>query len=543
MMAMAAISAMTITVSCDSDYEPSGFYSEVNISNSSVSLDTLGGTTSTEVYAENAWEIQGVPSWLPVSPLSGNAGKTIVNFSAESTKAGRGATLKLVSADKTQYINVIQGLLAASDATCAEIIAGPDSKKYRAKGICTAIANTSYGNWYLRDNTGEIYIYGTLDKNGKSQNFLSLGIEVGDEVTVEGPKKTYNGTVELVDVMVVRINKSLIKIESGGAQSFSANGGDFMVQLTVKGDGPTIELADNATAEWIGISSIVKTDTTTNVTFHVAPNQSEQSRQAIINFTSKSDKSSSTVSATVDQMGLMGTLTNPFTVADAIAYCQQIGSTTSANEFYVKGKISSIKEVSPSYGNATFNISDDGTDENALTCYRALSVGNQKFVAEDEIHIGDQVLMVGKLVNYNNTTPQMAQGCYIYSLVAGPRGDGSLESPFNIAGAMKAIDDGVTTDVFVEGVVSKFANNGEYNATYGNGTFWISDNGTFYDDLTMDFEVYRALWLGNKKWEEGDYSLVVGDKVVVCGSLTKYGSTYETSSGKAYVYSVNGKTE
>ena len=137
----------------------------------------------------------------------------------------------------------------------------------------------------------------------------------------------------------------------------------------------------------------------------------------------------------------------------------------------------------------------------------------------------------------------MAQGCYIYSLVAGPRGDGSLESPFNIAGAMKAIDDGVTTDVFVEGVVSKFANNGEYNATYGNGTFWISDNGTFYDDLTMDFEVYRALWLGNKKWEEGDYSLVVGDKVVVCGSLTKYGSTYETSSGKAYVYSVNGKTE
>ena len=52
MMALAAISAMTITVSCDSDYEPSGFYSEVNVSNSYVSLSTSGGTASTEVYAE-----------------------------------------------------------------------------------------------------------------------------------------------------------------------------------------------------------------------------------------------------------------------------------------------------------------------------------------------------------------------------------------------------------------------------------------------------------------------------------------------------------
>ena len=80
MMALAAISAMTITVSCDSDFEPSGFYSEVNVSNSYVSLNTSGGTASTEVYAENAWEIQGVPSWLTVSPVSGNAGQTTVNF-------------------------------------------------------------------------------------------------------------------------------------------------------------------------------------------------------------------------------------------------------------------------------------------------------------------------------------------------------------------------------------------------------------------------------------------------------------------------------
>lgn len=50
----------------------------------------------------------------------------------------------------------------------------------------TAIANTTYGNFYLEDKTGKIYIYGTLDKNGNEKNFSSLGIDVGDEVTVSG---------------------------------------------------------------------------------------------------------------------------------------------------------------------------------------------------------------------------------------------------------------------------------------------------------------------------------------------------------------------
>jgi hypothetical protein len=52
-----------------------------------------------------------------------------------------------------------------------------------------------------------------------------------------------------------------------------------------------------------------------------------------------------------------------------------------------------------------------------------------------------------------------------------------------------------------------------------------------------------VLWLGNKKWADGDDEIAVGDQVILHGQVTKYGSTYETSSGKAYVYSVNGKTE
>ena len=86
---------------------------------------------------------------------------------------------------------------------------------------------------------------------------------------------------------------------------------------------------------------------------------------------------------------------------------------------YVKGKISSIKEVSTQYGNATFNISDDGQAVNELVIFRARSLNNEKFTSESEIKVGDDVIVYGQLVNYEgkdgSKTPEMSKG-YIYKL-------------------------------------------------------------------------------------------------------------------------------
>ena len=538
--------------SCSNDYDPT-YLDEVRVSTSYVSLSTNGGSASIDVNATDSWSIDAasIPAWLTVSPAQGGAGQSSVSFSAESTLDGRTAEVLLNCGGKTQRINVIQGLATVSPATCAEIIAGPDSKTYRVTGTVKSIANTTYGNWYLVDETGEVYIYGTLDKKGAEKNFLSLGIDVGDVVTVEGPKTTYNGTVELVNVTVLSIKKSLIKIESGAENAFDAAGGDFMVQLTVSGDGPYINI-DEAAQSWLGVSSIVKTDTTTNVKFHVAANQEEAARKASIEFKSTSGKTISTVTANVSQMGLSGTLTNPFSVADAIAYCQTLSGET-ANDFFVKGKISKIEvdkngvsQEFGSYGNATFWISEDGEFNGDLSkdfeCYRVLWLGNEKWTeGHAQISVGDEVLICGKLTLYKGTAETSGNKAYIHTIngvTTDVNGIGSLSAPFNIAGAMNCIDNGWTGDVFVQGIVSKFANNGEFGEKYGNGTFWISDDGTFYDDLTKDFEAYRVLWLGNKKWAAGDDQLNVGDKVILHGQLTKYGSTYQTNSGKAYVYEV-----
>ena len=552
------VAALTMFVSCSDDNDPT-YLDEVQLSSSYVSIDINGGSTSIDVTAAGDWAIdaESVPAWLTISPAQGSAGVSKITFSAESTLDGRECEILLNCAGKTQRINVIQGLATVSNATCAEIIAGPDSKTYRVTGTVKSIANTVYGNWYLVDETGEVYIYGTLDAKGNEKNFLSLGIDVGDVVTVEGPKTTYNGTVELVNVTVIDIKKSLIKIEEQTQEAFDANGGDFMVRLSVGGNGCYVSIPAEA-KDWLGFTSMVKTDSTTNVTFHVAPNTGEKARSTTVEFTSSNGKTKSTVTCNVSQMGLSGTLTNPFSIEQAIAYCQTL-SGNSSNDFYVKGKVSRIANNGEfgSYGNATFWLSDNGeflgTDDknpdkaHDFEAYRVLFFGNEKWTeGHGNISVGDEVIICGKLTLYNGIAETAGNNAYIYSInsvTTDANGLGSAAYPFNTAGAISFIDNGGTNNVFVKGIVSEIANNGQFGAQYGNGTFWMSDDGVRHNDAALDFEAYRVLWLGNRKWQEGDDLINVGDNVVICGQLTKYGTTYETSSGKAYVYSVNGKTE
>ncbi len=73
----------------------------------------------------------------------------------------------------------------------------------------------------------------------------------------------------------------------------------------------------------------------------------------------------------------------------------------------VTGTISEIQEVSTSYGNATYYISDDGTTTNQLMVFRGKYIDGEKFTAEDQIAVGDKVVIEGLLINYNDQTPEV----------------------------------------------------------------------------------------------------------------------------------------
>ena len=82
---------------------------------------------------------------------------------------------------------------------------------------------------------------------------------------------------------------------------------------------------------------------------------------------------------------------------------------------YVIGTITKIKEVSTSYGNATYWIGDGAEySSNDLEIFRGYYLEGDRFTAEDQIKVGDNVIVYGKLVDYKGTKEMT--GSSIYSL-------------------------------------------------------------------------------------------------------------------------------
>ena len=303
------IMALAMLTSC-SDDDVVTYPGDIRVSSSYMALPVDGGSTSIDVYCNQKWEVDTVGAfpkkepWFDYSVSSSDKGQ-VLTITADATLDGRSTTIKLVTeGGTTQYVNVMQGLSTVSTATCAEVIAGPDSKTYQVKGTCTAIANTTYGNWYLNDGTGEIYIYGTLDKNGKEKNFLSLGLEVGDEVVVQGPKTTYGTTVELVNVTVVAINKSLIKVDSTYVGEVASNelpleGGELTAYVTCKGNGVSVDIPEDA-KDWLSIAAIKNGGS--EVVFKAAPNTGGDRNTTVI-FKTTDGKKDYTSQMTISQKG------------------------------------------------------------------------------------------------------------------------------------------------------------------------------------------------------------------------------------------------
>ena len=110
------------------------------------------------------------------------------------------------------------------------------------------------------------------------------------------------------------------------------------------------------------------------------------------------------------------------------------------SEVYVAGIITEINEVSTQHGNATFWIGDEATrGEAGLQIYRGRFLENEKFTAENQIKVGDKVVMYGQLVDYKGTK-QMTK-VYIYSLngnqtvgIRGTEAGKNSQSIYNLAG-------------------------------------------------------------------------------------------------------------
>lgn len=247
-----------------------------------------------------------------------------------------------------------------------------------------------------------------------------------------------------------------------------------------------------------------------------------------------------------------GTAADPFNIAAVEKYIDEGGS--AETEIYVKGKVVSVKQGSfdPQYGSLKYYISEDGTATNQFYVYNGYAGPNRtKFSGEDALKPGDEVVICGKVDNYQGTK-EFLVGNYIVSLngVGGTttpdtpageaKGTGTEADPFNSVAANNlatSLGSGEVSDkeYYIKGKIQEIKD--QFAAQFGNATFYIAD-----DENSQKFLIFRTYYFGGEKWKEGDGQLKIGDEVVVCAKLINYmGNTPETNQGGKLI-SVNGKT-
>lgn len=341
----------------------------VQVSQSYVAIPAEGGSVSVKVRAVADWQITDIPEWLTLSTESGAAGETVVTFTAGAATSTNTATVLLECNGETQRINVLQQTekveLPVSKAK--DVLNGVDGVTYRVKGVVTNLTNKLYGNYDVVDETGSVYIYGTLDASGAEQNFASLGIEAGDIVTVEGPRATYGSTIELVNVTVIAIEKSLIKLDSLSTSTIEKEGGELVAYLTCKGEGVSVE----SPASWLTVKSVKTFGQNAEVTFSVAANVGGD-RKSTITFVTTSNGKEYTATADFMQKGAI--------IAANVS--EFLAAPVGDSQYRVTGLVSKIHEK---YNN-NFWI-QDATGE--MYAYRVDAQGKT-------LTVGDFVTLVGK---------------------------------------------------------------------------------------------------------------------------------------------------
>ena len=161
---------------------------------------------------------------LPTTPAQYS--DVVITWKAEGAEIGEGNVINIVIGDAAYEIK-LTATLTCGDAepitkeftvkvasaklpitsipdAVAKYKAGETGKYYIA-GVVTSITNTTYGNMYVQDQSGQNFlIYGIYGEAGAKYNTLGLDIKVGEYIVVYGEMGEYKGTPQLLNSTFVK---------------------------------------------------------------------------------------------------------------------------------------------------------------------------------------------------------------------------------------------------------------------------------------------------------------------------------------------------
>lgn len=268
------VGAMTLAA-CQQEIAPLG--SEISVDPATLSVAGQNAEAATvKVTADGDW-VAVVPEWITANPAYGTAGETTVtltfadNVEGENNElaAARKATVLFsVNAKSAELVVEQAGDPDKAPAeirvvTCEEFNAATDGEgPFQLVGTITNIEqlspSTAYnnGNLTITDETGSVYLYRVGPGDGNKLEDLNLA--VGDKITVEGKKGSYQGSPQMAQGgVILNVEKSLIAVENVSPKApIPAVGGEVTVTLTCKGEEYEVVIPEDAS--WLTVSSELK---------------------------------------------------------------------------------------------------------------------------------------------------------------------------------------------------------------------------------------------------------------------------------------------
>ena len=263
-----------------------------------------------------------------------------------------------------------------------------------------------------------------------------------------------------------------------------------------------------------------------------------------------------------------GTLENPY---NPVAAANALKNLTwkinteyqKTGDVYVKCKMSLIADKgtfgeSGTYGNASFYISEDGSQKDEFYCFRILYLGNVKYTSGTDIKVGDEVIIYGKLMNYRGNTPETVAGeAYLYQLNNEGNGGnggggesanaGTYEAPLTVTEAIALANADVA---WVKGFVVGYVKNGETkieNASFGSGANEEKDiTNVLIAASASETSPKNCVPIQLPKGEFRDAlnlktnTSILGKELIISGQLTAYFSVPGIKSPK--YAEIDGKT-
>ncbi len=218
----------------------------------------------------------------------------------------------------------------------------------------------------------------------------------------------------------------------------------------------------------------------------------------------------------------------------SIAYYKYASNKTATKIVFEKGDATFDQGAeNPLYENAAKVTTADGTVVEGVTVTYTSSDAEHAVVDEKGVVLVDATVPGTYTITASfagDDTYASAKASYTITVnkVLQLTGEGTLEKPYTVADVIAIVNDGAQTKnpVYVKGIVSKVVSSANNIEQYKNCDYFIVDE----EGSSASIEAFRGKYLGNTDFTSLA-QIAAGDKVILCGVMTKYNDIVELDKG------------